>query len=125
MEDVPLATRARMWFQHDGAPAHFSFDARNHLTATFGERWIGRGGPVHWPARSPDLTPCDFFLWGFLKDKIYATPVETREDLQDRIFDTARELRENPGIFARVRNSLIRRTHLCIDVQGGHFEHLL
>ncbi|KAB0803304.1 hypothetical protein PPYR_00274 [Photinus pyralis] len=23
------------------------------------------------------------------------------------------------------RDSLIRRTHLCIDVQGGHFEHLL
>jgi hypothetical protein len=23
---------------------------------------IGRNGPVFWPARSPDLNPCDFFL---------------------------------------------------------------
>ena len=25
-------------------------------------RWLGRRGPHEWPARSPDLTPCDFFL---------------------------------------------------------------
>jgi hypothetical protein len=25
-------------------------------------KWIGRGGPVAWPPRSPDLTPSDFFM---------------------------------------------------------------
>ncbi|GFT55152.1 uncharacterized protein TNCV_2326341 [Trichonephila clavipes] len=44
---VTAATRTSMWFQQDGAPAHFSISVRNHLDATCGERWIGRGGPVH------------------------------------------------------------------------------
>ncbi|KAJ4440129.1 hypothetical protein ANN_08267 [Periplaneta americana] len=48
----------------DGAPPHFGRHVRNHLNATFPDRWIGRGGPVTWPPRSPDLTALDSFLWG-------------------------------------------------------------
>ncbi|GFX73130.1 uncharacterized protein TNCV_4502091 [Trichonephila clavipes] len=44
---VTAATRTSMWLQQDGAPAHFSISVRNHLDAVCGERWIGRGGPVH------------------------------------------------------------------------------
>jgi hypothetical protein len=32
---------------------------------------IRRGGPISWPPRSPDLTPLDFFLWGYAKDQVY------------------------------------------------------
>ncbi|GFV61339.1 uncharacterized protein TNCV_445551 [Trichonephila clavipes] len=46
---VTAATRTSMWFQQGGASTHFSISVRNHLDATCGERWIGRGGPVHWP----------------------------------------------------------------------------
>ena len=67
-QEVPLRTRERMWYQHDGAPAYFQRLIREYLTAAFGGRWIGRGGPVPWPHRSPDRNPCDFFLWGFFKD---------------------------------------------------------
>ncbi|GBO08792.1 hypothetical protein AVEN_104567-1 [Araneus ventricosus] len=56
--------RSSMWFQHDGAPAHYSIDVRLHLYATYGQQWIGRGGSVLSPARSPDLTCLDYFLWG-------------------------------------------------------------
>ena len=35
-------------------------------------RWVGRSGPIEWPARSPDLTACDYWLWGYLKEKVYA-----------------------------------------------------
>ena len=40
-------------------------------------RWIGRGSngdlSIKWPPRSPDLTPCDFFLWGLneLKNRFF------------------------------------------------------
>ncbi|GFV60469.1 uncharacterized protein TNCV_3471041 [Trichonephila clavipes] len=51
-----LHRRNRQCLQHDGAPAHFSGDVRNYLDVTFGQQWIGRGGPVRWPARSPDLS---------------------------------------------------------------------
>ena len=45
------------------------------LDATFPNRWIGRGGPTLWPPRSPDITSLDFFLWGYVKDKVFSTPV--------------------------------------------------
>jgi SOS response regulatory protein OraA/RecX len=62
LEDVSLNVRARLWYQHDGAPAHYSENVRRYLTNEFGNRWIGRGGPASWPPRSPDLTCMDFFL---------------------------------------------------------------
>ena len=27
------------------------------------------------PPRSPDATPCDFFLWGYVKDQVYVPPL--------------------------------------------------
>ena len=38
-----------------------------------------------WPARSPDLTPCDFFLWGYMKGKVFSTTPATIEELRERI----------------------------------------
>ena len=26
------------------------------------------------PSSSPDATPCDFFLWGYVKEQIYVPP---------------------------------------------------
>ncbi|GFU93114.1 hypothetical protein TNCV_206591 [Trichonephila clavipes] len=37
------------------------------LKNTFGDRLISRFGPVNWPPRSCDLTPLDYFLWGYVK----------------------------------------------------------
>ncbi|GFU89685.1 transposase-like protein [Trichonephila clavipes] len=82
---VTAATRTSMWFHQDGAPAHFSISVRNHLDATCGERWIGRGGPVHWPPRSPDLSCLDYFFWGQMKSLGYETPVNSAEELVARI----------------------------------------
>jgi hypothetical protein len=47
LEDVPLAVRARVWYMHDGAPAHFSRAVRDVLNNTYQDQWIGRGGPLH------------------------------------------------------------------------------
>mgnify|MGYP006961465124 CR=1 FL=1 len=69
LEDVPLANRLDMIFQQDGHPAHTSLLARRVLNQKFPRRWIGLHGPQEWPPRSPDLTPMDFFVWGFLKIK--------------------------------------------------------
>ncbi|GFY35034.1 uncharacterized protein TNCV_5044091 [Trichonephila clavipes] len=82
---VTAATRTSMWFHQEGAPAHFSISIRNHLDATCGERWIGRGVPVHWPPRSPDLSCLDYFFWGQMKSLVYETPVNSAEELVARI----------------------------------------
>jgi hypothetical protein len=40
---------------------------------------------MEWPARSPNLTPLDFFLWRYLKSKVYNNRSNNLEDLKERI----------------------------------------
>ena len=74
-------------FQQDGAPPHWGLIVRNFFNETFPNRWIGRNGPTPWPPRSPDITRLDFFLWGYIKDRIYRTLVPDVETLQSGIID--------------------------------------
>ncbi|GFV56427.1 uncharacterized protein TNCV_1709771 [Trichonephila clavipes] len=122
---VTAATRTSMWFQQDGAPAHFSISVRNHLDATCGERWIGRGGPVHWPLRSPDLSCLDYFFWGQMKSLVYETPVNSAEELVARISAAAGEIRNTLEMLSNVRRSMKRRCEARITCGGRQFEHLL
>jgi hypothetical protein len=46
LEDVPLELRARIWYMHDGASAHFSCAVRDVSNITYHDPWIGRGGPT-------------------------------------------------------------------------------
>lgn len=125
LENIPLQLRQQMWYMHDGAPAHFSILAREHLNRAYPNRWIGRGGPQFWPPRSPELNSLDFYLWGHLKTLVYGTPVETLEQLRNRIIDGCETIRNTPGIFDRVRRSMRRRAEACIEMGGGHFQHYL
>ncbi|GFS64758.1 putative DD41D transposase [Trichonephila clavipes] len=51
----------------------------------FGDRLISRFGPVNWPPRSCDLTPLDYFLWGYVKSLVYADKPQTLDHLEDNI----------------------------------------
>ncbi|GFS52973.1 hypothetical protein TNCV_331122 [Trichonephila clavipes] len=55
------------------------------LKDTFGDRLISRFGPVDWPPRSCDLTPLDYFLWGYVKSLVYADKPQTPDHLEDNI----------------------------------------
>jgi len=123
LEDVPLNIRQTMWFQHDGAPPHNSRRVRHYLDTRFPNSWIGRGGPVTWPARSPDLNPLDFFLWGYLKSIIYQDPIETLEELEEKLHCAVGSV--TPEMLQLTQQSLIHRANACIQMAGLHFEHLL
>lgn len=124
LQDVPLQQRLDLWFQHDGAPAHFANDVREHLNLVFREKWIGRGGPIPWPPRSPDLTPVDFSIWGQMKQLVYSTPVVDEMDLVARIVEAGAQIQEK-NTFQDIRRSSMRRFRLCNEEGGRHFEHLL
>ena len=96
-----------------------------YLDHAFPNRWIGRFGPVPWPARSLDLTSLDFYLWGHMKSLIYETPVESEMDLVGRIVDAVGLIADNSRVFDHVRQSLLRRYQNCIDAQSRHSEQLL
>ena len=70
MEDVPLRVRMNMWMEHDGAPPHYALCSRQVMYEIFDEKLIGRGGPVAWPPRLPDLTSPNYFLWSFVKERV-------------------------------------------------------
>ena len=108
------------YFMQDGAPAHSAQIAKHWLDENFPNRWIGTYGPVAWLARSPDLTPMDFFLWGYLKNLVY--PVDTIEDLQERITTNLQNI--STETLLSVQQSWSEKLDLCIAVDGSHFEQL-
>ncbi|KAJ8885384.1 hypothetical protein PR048_011581 [Dryococelus australis] len=65
-----------------------SSDISHYCVCTFPDRWIDRAGNIKWPARSPDLTSLDLYLWGKLKQQVYDEVPTTREDMKDRITRT-------------------------------------
>ncbi|GBN33443.1 hypothetical protein AVEN_130226-1 [Araneus ventricosus] len=87
LEDLPLSDLRNVWSQHDGAPPHKVSSVEQYIRDTFQQQIIGYGGCVEWPPRSPDLNPLDFFLWGYIKQRVYATPPPTLQELRNRITD--------------------------------------
>ncbi|GFY03295.1 uncharacterized protein TNCV_1172541 [Trichonephila clavipes] len=74
-----------LWFQQDGATCHTARATIDLLKDTFGDRLFSRFGPVNWPPRSCDLTPLDYFLWGYVKSLVYADKPQTLDHLEDNI----------------------------------------
>ncbi|GFS88060.1 DUF4817 domain-containing protein [Trichonephila clavipes] len=65
---------------------YFIPELNNHdVQELFGDRLISRFGPVIWPPRSCDLTPLEYFLWGYVKSLVYADMPQTPDHLEDKI----------------------------------------
>jgi len=92
-------------FQQGGAPPHWGSQVRWFLDGTFPNRWIGRDGLTPWPPRSPVITPLDSFLWGYVKDKVFSTPVPDMTCLKARITDA----------FATITERMLENTWGEID----------
>ena len=107
-------------YQHDWARPHVSNVALDTLTASFPAGIISqRQGLMAWPPRSPDLTPVDFFLWGYLKSKVYANPRPTTlAQLRARI---AAEYEAIPQeTIQKTVLSIVRRCRMCLLRGGQH-----
>ena len=125
---IPVLKRKKILnsciFQQDGAPPHCSHESLAWLRKHFGERLISRKADFSWPPYSPDLNPADFFLWGYLKDRVYSDPVpKTVEQLKNNIIREAKKLKLDmvksamDNMLPRVQNLLCRK--------GAWFEKLL
>ncbi|XP_074041245.1 uncharacterized protein [Leptinotarsa decemlineata] len=117
--DVP---NRNIWFQQDGAPSHFARPVREYLNDVYPGRWIGRRGPYEWPPRSPDSTPLDFFLWGYLKSKVFKTKPANIEDLKEGMRQECRLISDE--VIRNVQNEFQLRLGYC-QLVNGHFEYLL
>ena len=71
-----------MWFQQDGATVHTARASMTVVRQMFPRHVVSRFGDVPWPPRSPDLSACDFFLWGNLKSKVYVRKLRTVDNMK-------------------------------------------
>ena len=103
----------RIHFQQDGgAPPHYLGEVREYHNTRFPGRWIGRAAPIAWPPRSPDLIPLDFFLWGFVKDRVFVPPLPANVvELRTRI--TAAVAKVTPEILRSVWQETDYRWDVC------------
>jgi hypothetical protein len=74
------------FFQQDGATSHTARDSMAAVRNLFPNHVISRYVDITWPARSPDLFACDFFLLGYLKSQVFKAPTpHTVHELKHRI----------------------------------------
>jgi hypothetical protein len=69
-------------FQQDGATTHTARASLKVVLKLFPEHVISLCGELPWPARSPDLSACDHFLWEYIKAKVYTTRPRTVGDFK-------------------------------------------
>ena len=107
-----------MWFQQDGATCHTTRANMALLQETFLGRVISRRGDINWPPRSCDLTPLDFFLWGYAKDRVYADKPLTLEHLRTNIRQVVAEI--PPNVCQKVVENYLKRINICNVSRDGH-----
>jgi len=66
----------------------------------------------------------DYFVWGYLNERVYHQEVDSETELGQRILQAAIEMCRvvTPGVTGR---QVHERARTCLRQNGGHFEQLL
>lgn len=105
------------FFQQDNATAHTARETIGFLREFFGDRI------VDFPARSPDLTILDYYVFPYLKNTIFKNRHHHLEEVMEGIVHTCNAI--DPRTLQNAFDNMKRRVALCIEAEGGIFEHLL
>jgi hypothetical protein len=77
----------------------------------------------NWPPRSPYATPCDLFVWGYVKDQVYVPPLPVSiPELKVRIRTSIETI--TADMLEKVWNERDYRIDVCRITKGAHIEHL-
>jgi hypothetical protein len=74
-----------------------------------------------WPPCSPDLTPLNFYFWGFVKQIIYRVRIHNIQHLKQRIRKAAASV--TPDVLVRVWQEMEYHLDVCRATNGAHIEH--
>ena len=116
------------WFMQDGARPHTANVVLDFLHETFNANVISNRFPnrfacgQNWAPNSSDLNPCDYFLWGFLKEKIFPKKPRTVMELRVLIIEACNEITED---LCRVIQNIGVRVEEVARRDGSHIEHVL
>jgi hypothetical protein len=111
----------RIHLQQDGAPLHYLGEVREYLNTCFSGLWIGRAWPLGLPPRSPDLTALDFFLWGFVKDRVFV-PSLIANIVEFRTTIAAVVAEVTPEMGRSLWQEMDYRWDVCRITSGSHTE---
>ena len=107
-----------------GIPPHWEKNVRGWLNEHFIQRCIGRHGVndtnIPWPPRSPDLTPMDFFLWGYIKKLVYTKNYQDLDQLKNAIV-AAFQLVTGEMVTSALAN-FVKLLNLVVKANGRHIE---
>ena len=118
-----VSTDPDEFFQQDGATAHTCTASLAWLEHRFSGKIISNRSSFPWPARSPDLSPLDFFLWGYVKSKVFQGKPGSLQEVKSLATDAIRSVNENMRI-ATIAN-FCKRVDACMQEKGGHFENVM
>jgi hypothetical protein len=113
----------RVWFQQDGATAHTARASMDVIRRLFPNRLVSRFGDIAWPPRSPDLSMCDYFLWGYLKSRVYERKPRTLDELKNSIRQQIVQI--DRDLLERVYANLRTRLQKCITENGHHLQDVI
>ncbi|GBN06494.1 hypothetical protein AVEN_140576-1 [Araneus ventricosus] len=122
-------TRTRLFrdycdFMQDGAPPHIAQQVQELFRSHFGDdRVISSSFPTVWPSRSPDLDPCDFWLWRFLKDHAYGRNTWTLPELKASLTRYVSPI-DRETLRTTIEHA-IERFENVLEADGMHIEHML
>ena len=110
----PALFKSGQWcFRQDNAPVHNSILVTDYLTK------MGIKIVPHSPY-SPNLAPCDFWLFPKLKEKLRGCCYETIEEMKEavtKVIDTLTQVE-----FHEAFQKLLEQYNNCIAIGGNYFE---
>ena len=90
------------------------------IQSSFGDRVISKG---ICPPRSPDLTRPGYFVWGYLKGRVYQNEPRAIDALKANITEEIQAV--TADVLARTFQNMARRFQSRLDANGGHLQHML
>lgn len=103
-----------------GAPSHWGTDVRWNLDTKVPRRWIGTGGPLAGPARSPELTALDSLICGYVKNDVVPLQIQSLFYIEERIKQAVEDVSiESLEKSWKIMNS---RVHHILRVNSEHFD---
>ena len=120
----PVMDSKSSFFMQDGASIHKSFDAIDWISFLWKDRWIGlKSTRLEFPPLSPDLTPLDFSFWSLVKRRVAQRSPRTFDDLKVITIQVLDQVEAE--VIRRMCQEVDKRCRVCIQCNGGRFEHLL
>ena len=112
-----------IWFQQDGTTAQTANAIMVMLKELFDDRIISKKSNFAWPPRSPDLSAADFFLWGYLKGRVYINKRQTIQSLKESIRQEIKNLQ--PKTLRVFMENVLKRTIICQQEKGGYLKDVI